>query len=264
MNDKIVDVFFPVFGWKRSIGIVAKAVIVGNTLITTWLYGSLCIFLYLILFYNTINYKNLTFYYQGSELVKNTIETKLKKIHYNFLKTDYLNSPIPSTKIFFIKDYWFISWLLGPIFFIESARGDKVTEALTPVFANVTFIHKTSNLYIDSSYLAHELVHILQHDKYGYFTTRINTPTWVAEGYATYRQAQFEGVPINDVYVSDSYKLYATLVKHAITFNKKTLDELHLGKVDYGATLKSLCAIKKDYWGCKGNSSSSDNKDNNS
>ena len=104
---------------------------------------------------------------------------------------------------------------------------------------------------LDSSNLAHELVHILQHDKYGYFTIRFKTPSWVAEGYATYRQAKFDGVEIDDLYVSDDYMFYGALVKHAIHEDHKTVDELHLGEVGYSDTLRSLCQAEKNYWGCK-------------
>lgn len=255
MKDKILSTFLPIIWWKYTDGFLSKVHLILATIAALWIYSSLSIYIYLTLFYSHFNYGKLDFYYSdNSSSVEHTIKTKIAEKQLSFLKADPLQSEVPATKIFFIKQHWFISIFLGPYSILNAIRGVE-SKALTPVFASVVFINKTSNLYIDSSYLAHELVHILQHDKYGYFTTRFKTPTWVAEGYATYRQAQFEDVPINNVYVSDSYKLYATLVKHAITINKKTIDELHLGKVDYDATLKSLCEIKKEYWGCKGNNS---------
>jgi hypothetical protein len=251
MKDKILNILIPILGWKQKKGFLYKSNLIATNFIAFWLSGAGLIFLYLLFSYSQISYKGLIFYHSSdSGSVENLIRNKVAEEQLVFLMTDLLYSELPSTKIFFVKHHWVISWFLGPFNILNTLRG-SVSDAITPVFASVVFTKKTSNLYLDSSRLAHELVHILQHDKYGYFATRIKTPVWVHEGYATYRQALFSSVKIDDLYLTDQYKLYGALVQHAIHFNNKTVDELHLGQVEYSETLKSLCKIKKDYWGCK-------------
>ena len=104
--------------------------------------------------------------------------------------------------------------------------------------------------------IAHELVHVWQNKNYTpSLYMHFITPVWVAEGYAVYASEENrlkEEInkkdfldkfyhSVNKHWRNDnSYTLWALMIKHAIEKMHKSVDELHLGKVDYDEVLDSL------------------------
>jgi len=113
--------------------------------------------------------------------------------------------------------------------------------------------------------LTHELTHIWESERYGMIRTFIATPVWIKEGYATYIAKQegslFEMIIDklqikNDIvefikyymkHNSDivkhspaDYLFYSLMIKHAIEKMHISVDDLHLGEVDYEEVLDSL------------------------
>ena len=102
--------------------------------------------------------------------------------------------------------------------------------------------------------LTHEAIHTLQAMKYGgLIKQKIVTPYWVQEGYPTYivsSQVNSKNFKKFIIYYKkhglegmrsyEKYVFYAFLVKHAIEKMHKSVDDMHLGKVDYDEVLDSL------------------------
>lgn len=103
--------------------------------------------------------------------------------------------------------------------------------------------------------ILHESVHAMQNSRYGWFYTSFKMPYWVKEGYAIYSAWNLsrynEEKLIKDlnktkdadithwsIFAKDQF--YALMVKQAITKMDKSVDDLHLGKVNYSEVLNSL------------------------
>jgi len=103
--------------------------------------------------------------------------------------------------------------------------------------------------------LAHELIHTYQNSKYGFFVRYKSS--WIIEGYATYASKglyikkpkeilenyikhypEYENMPSK--HLSKKYQVWMLMVKHAIEKMHKSVDDLHLGKVEYDEVLDSL------------------------
>ena len=95
--------------------------------------------------------------------------------------------------------------------------------------------------------LSHELIHVWQEKQYGFFKFLMMNE-WVKEGYAMY--ATEDNLTQGIEYLLDRdfeeldgkewYVLWGLMVKHAIEKMHKSVDDLHLGKVDYEEVLDSL------------------------
>ena len=112
--------------------------------------------------------------------------------------------------------------------------------------------------------LIHEMVHVWQYRRYGMLYAYALMPTWIKEGYAVYVASQKKSLeamlyPAINVqnkteFIADylehnselfkktpfDYLMYGMMVQHAIEDMNKSVDDLHLGKVDYDEVLDSL------------------------
>jgi len=98
------------------------------------------------------------------------------------------------------------------------------------------------------------MIHVYQMKKYGWATFMFKTPTWVKEGYATYSSRDLYTDKPKEVlqdfianyphmksnHISAQYKVWMLMIKHAIEKMHKSVDDLHLGKVEYDEVLDSL------------------------
>ncbi len=263
MKRKLLRLLLPILGWRSSTSILSKINLIITSIIAFWFYTSLMLFIYLNVVSSEINKENMRLNFIGSPKAFESYMHKELNHQYTFLTSDLLFSSLPVTNVYFIESRLLFSWFLGP-YTLWNYFKDVEGMAFTPLFSSVILMSRSNKENsIIASNLAHELVHILQHDKYGYFTTRIKTPTWVAEGYSVYRQSLFTGEKIDDLYISGSYKFYGAMVKNALLHDDNSIDELFLGKIDYKNTLKSLCQNNLGYWGCKNNTSNLEIKDEN-
>jgi len=106
--------------------------------------------------------------------------------------------------------------------------------------------------------LEHELIHTWQFSHFSIYET-LKMKHWVKEGYPTYiadlkslfrdkqEKHDFLHWYINEVGITnfrdtskENYAFSALMVKHAIEKMHKSVDDLHLGKVDYDEVLDSL------------------------
>ena len=103
--------------------------------------------------------------------------------------------------------------------------------------------------------LLHESVHAMQNIRYGWFYASYKIPYWIKEGYAIYsawKLSRYKEQDLIDyltktkdadidrwsIFAKDQF--YGLMVKHAIEKMHKSVDDLHLGKVDYEEVLDSL------------------------
>lgn len=252
---KIMNIAFPFTMLRRNNRILKNINIVISSIISIWFYGTLLIVAYMLISYEKTEYKKLAFYYSkaSSTIDKSYLHIESKK-QYDFLLNDPLNQEIPTTKIIYVDNKLFFSWLLGPVF-ISNLVTKAETRAITPIGLDIIFLNyglkRNSKKLVKDLDLSHELVHILQHEKYGYFTSRLHTPSWVSEGYATYRMAEYGTKRIDSLKISNFYANAGNLVRYSINTQDISLDKLHLGNVSYNELLSFFCIKYKKYWGCK-------------
>ena len=106
--------------------------------------------------------------------------------------------------------------------------------------------------------LEHELVHVWQFSHFSFYRTLL-FEHWVKEGYPTYKvglksffvdtkeKHDFIHWYVNEIGIDnfdnltkESYAFSALMIKHAIKKMHKSVDDLHLGKVDYDEVLDSM------------------------
>jgi hypothetical protein len=100
--------------------------------------------------------------------------------------------------------------------------------------------------------LPHELVHVWEAHTYGYIKYFFISQ-WIKEGYAVYVSGELVALEgkrnfllwlknnnFQNISSHESYILWALMVKHAIEKMHKSVDDLHLGKVDYDEVLDSM------------------------
>ena len=118
---------------------------------------------------------------------------------------------------------------------------------------NDTIVSNERDKILLSIVISHELVHVWQNSVYGSFGpfNQLIKSNWVREGYATYASEDVspklkteDGIRkfLKKYFNSSrySYDLWRLMVKHAIEKMHKSVDDLHLGKVDYDEVLDSL------------------------
>jgi hypothetical protein len=134
-------------------------------------------------------------------------------------------------------------------------------------FMNITALNLFDTIFINDKYIpennkpykylysevVHEIIHTFQAHKYGgWIKAKLAIPYWVSEGYAVYMsrddlakndenfivscsKKHFKNLTLPNIYI-----LNGLMVKHAIEKMHKSVDELHLGKVDYDEVLDSM------------------------
>jgi hypothetical protein len=207
-----------------------------------WATSALLIILLISITYKNYNFENITFY--TSKLLTTQEIAFLKKLtkkQLAFLNKDPLyEEEIDDRKIdvFLIKNSWLYSWIdLKNVFvklFNSAYRKGFSINSTIVINGSINPLKKTimTNKEIEKT-LTHELVHVLQHQKYGYLVTLFQTPKWVAEGYPTYRTHLYSKTDINKLRNTRTYKHYAKLIKYAVEIKSISINSLYKGLVEY-------------------------------
>ena len=210
-------------------------------------------------FSNEYSYNNIHFF-MPNEFTKSEKE-KLDEVII-FLKETLSNANINinsiNANVFIEKEdlYYKLSLVPG-MQFIPSATAVTLGNYIFLPNANIIKQLLTSqkghsnNL---SLVLAHELIHVWQNNTYARWLNPsfLSRFIWYIEGYAVYLtddpimydQNVIETVFKNPIKINrfqkGAYALWGLMVKHAIEKMHKSVDDLHLGKVDYDEVLDSL------------------------
>ena len=202
-------------------------------------------------------YSNTTFYtvdLKSNEQTREYLKSIQSNIRNNLLYSPKLNIDI------YLLDHTFMYILLNPVELLPHRQTFAITHYKS-IFVNHADLEKNivyaSNGASENldAILVHESVHVMQNSRYGWLYSSFKMPYWVKEGYAVYsawalsrykkqelvsyllkvKNIQFEHW---DAFTKDQF--YALMVEHAIEKMHKSVDDLHLGKVDYQEVLSSL------------------------
>ena len=215
-------------------------------------YLCICIAIYFLspsLYKEKLYFKNVSIYANDRNFLENkffylSLKKAMKKIE---------SEPIYNKKIqvdLFFVDSRFIFELLT---FFHDYIGINFFDKIF-IDKNYVYEDNENNSSLIYSEIVHELTHSLQAKRYGgWIKTIIAMPNWVKEGYSVYcsRILKFDNNTIKfisgiqDIYLDDmsenkKYIVYGLMVKHAIEKMHKSVDDLHLGKVEYDEVLDSL------------------------
>ena len=256
----IIRELFPHLKLKdKNLSITKKIYIYSN--IIAQLFVVIWVATYLLLpnlYQFTSTYDNIRIH-TDKKLDKNTTDIYMKNI-VEYLQKDSLYTKEESIKIYFINDSKIYA-ILNPIEWLPNRNTYGVTQGSKIFIKQVNLDKKL--VYADSrknnsenlnAILIHELLHVYQNKKYGWFYTSFRMSYWVKEGYPIYKSDGFSNFPIkkllsflqthpdvmDNLTIFEKDKLYALMVKHAIENMNKSVDDLHLGKVEYDEVLDSL------------------------
>jgi hypothetical protein len=218
-----------------------------------------CLYFFLPKLYNfTQEYNNITIH--SNTKTTSSLDAYLKE-SIDYLKKDALYNKDMQIDIFFLNDS-LIYTLLNPIEWLPNRQTYAVTQNSRIYIKNVDLKDKivyvkNKNNYPENlnSLFIHEALHAYQNKKYGWLYTSFIVPYWVKEGYPIYRAKLFSKYKNKElieymqkakdthiknwsIFAQDQF--YALLVKHAIEKMHKSVDDLHLGKVDYDEVFDSL------------------------
>ena len=263
MKKKILNSIFPIlkiknkkFKWHYKLYIYIETILM--ILMVLWL----CLKpFYQIWFSHSCKYNNILLFsnkdFTENKVFKKTFDSisrtlKIHNIQLNNLEAkifiadtsfQYLSSMIPGTQFRYLNSTEDAYTLNGSIYIknidqnISMLYGENIQKH-TKYFENL---------------LTHELVHIWQEDYYQSWIYLLLKPKWITEGYAVYvsesnninnEKKEFlswvHDVGVENIGGGDEYRLWGLMVKHAIEKMHKSVDELHLGKVEYDEVFKSL------------------------
>jgi len=179
------------------------------------------------------------------------------KINFNSIRTKLLQHKIDIKKfqsdIFIIENpVLYYGAMFPPGIQIIAGKSSGIT------YGEDIFIKSSAQKLKDirDAIIAHELVHVWQNKNYTpSLYMHFIIPVWVTEGYAVYASGENrlkEEINkkdfLDEYYHSvnkhwrndNSYTLWGFMVKHAIEKMHKSVDDLHLGKVEYDEVLDSL------------------------
>jgi hypothetical protein len=204
----------------------------------------------------SFHYDNYKIYVNDESIKKTQIDIIFKRAMFT-LKKNFLYHSKNSVNIY-VVDNPIVYAILDPLEVVDWWNSYAVATIGNLVvikkgdFATNKVYDKTFSENFDAV-LVHELTHTLQFDHYGYISTGYTTPKWVLEGYATYSEKELSINSIEQLYkksflqlkgsklhASLDYQFWALMVKHAIEKMHKSVDDLHLGKVDYDEVLDSM------------------------
>ena len=194
--------------------------------------------------YDTSNDKNTSQYFHkiASKIVNNKLYKKQMNIDIYFLNNHFLYTLLNPIELLPYRQTFSITYRKS-IFFNDADIENNKVYASNGVNENLDAI------------LIHESVHTMQNTQYGWIYTSCKMPYWVKEGYPIYSARKFSQykeqkiidylVKTKDIYVNewDTFsqdQFYGLMVKHAIEKMHKSVDDLHLGKVEYDEVLDSL------------------------
>ncbi len=225
-----------------------KVSIIIECIAAIWVYGILLLFLYVLFLYNRVDLGlNTRIYYPN--LASKQVFARQFQQQLVFLESDPIGKKFDGARVFYL-DGWIFRWLLFPgEIFYKLVNGNEFYIGAVTVPGSVILIDSSNSVNKVSAYSAmanfsHELVHVVQHQNYGFIFSSFIMPNWINEGYPTYRMSLYIKKPIDKLQVTKDFKLYAKLVKHAIEKMAITPDQLHRGKVSYTEVMYSLCQVE--------------------
>jgi len=257
IRTKFLRELFPYLKLKdNNLNIFQKIGIYINIVIQVFLIIWVCIYFFSHLLYDIqYNNDNVTIFSNDKYYDKAGYDAILETI------TQHINNTYKKdTNIeIYIVNNEFLYTLHNPLEFLPNSttyavtQGSKIFVKNANIDKNLIYGYKNDtrpeNL---DAVLVHEIVHILQSNKYGWFASIIKTPYWVKEGYPIYSASALS------VYFKEDFMQYAKkqnfrefsvfeqdlfygfMVKHAIEKLHKSVDDLHLGKVNYDEVLQSF------------------------
>jgi len=229
--------------------------IVANIFVVVW------VCLYLILPYvanQKYNYEGVTFYLYDNTVRSQQTQNYLGNVYRQMSKNGIYESK-EEIEIHLLNNA-LIYALLNPIELLPNRQTfaitfhKKVFVRTSDIETNKTYASNGTDENLDAI-LMHESVHVMQNSKYGWLYTTFKMPYWVKEGYPIYSArtlSQYKEQKIidyliktKDIYIGewDAFsqdQFYGLMVKHAIEKMHKSVDDLHLGKVEYDEVLDSL------------------------
>lgn len=256
IGKKILDNFLPFLKFRRkNLKWYQIFLILIETLIMLWV----VYWIFILKFYNysfSSDYKvhQLLFYKHSSIncFESQKLDYKIMTI-YDTLSKHNIDLKKLNANIFFVNNDYEYYMVMPPL--------NIINYYYTMAFTTLDNIYiKRVNLYNNKSYLdekeenseslelvlSHELIHVWQEKNYG-LVRFLLLSDWVKEGYAVYVTEHFNKDKINflnndfnNYDKRDWYKLWGLIVKYAIEKMHKSIDDLHLGKVDYDEVLDSL------------------------
>jgi hypothetical protein len=235
--------------FNNNLTIEKKLLALFDTIVLLFLLASCIIYFFSPLYYKEkFNIENISIYYNDKNFVENKsfykpLQKSIKKI-----KSDLIYDSKIHVDIFFVDNRFVFELLTFFHDYIAINFYDKI-------FIDKQYVYDESkNTSLAYSEIVHEVIHSLQAKRYGgWIRTSIIMPYWVREGYAVYssRLLKFDSDTvefisgIQDMYLDSmsenkKYIIYGLMVKHAIEKMHKSVDDLHLGKVDYDEVLDSM------------------------
>jgi hypothetical protein len=255
---KLLSILFPFRRLKeKNLSFVKKIeiyfTIIFDIVIILWII-SLFVFPFVCKEYK---YKKIHMYTNQKQITSKEI-SYLKHVD-NYLKNSYLYDENISINIYIVNNSWLYALMVPSEIpymwksFAVTMMGSNIVFKKVDFIKNKTFYGKKEENF--DAVLIHEVVHTLQANKYSWINIMIKTPVWVREGYPTYvAKKLYIDKPQNVLkdfiknyphmhsnhHISEQYKLWMLMVKHAIEKMHKSVDDLHLGKVDYDEVLDSM------------------------
>ena len=251
--------FFPHLKLKdKNLSWPSKLYIYMNIMLQIWII--LVIGVYIILPYiakDKYVYSNIAFYtyYQTND---SNVSDYFDKVQ-SMIVENSLYSKKMNIDIYLINNH-VIYTLLNPVELLPYRQTFATTyqESIfinqVDIGNNKAYASTQSSENLDAI-LMHESVHVMQNSKYGWLYTTFRMPYWVKEGYPIYSArilSQYKEQKIidyliktKDIYIDEwdifsQDQFYGLMVKHAIEKMHISVDDLHLGKVDYEEVLDSL------------------------
>ena len=215
-------------------------------------------------------YKEISGIMVDERLLALVPENDIEKIVNSLKKSQISFHSMPKINVYQNDFFYFFNLFPGTqtiaIDTVAYGVGSTISLRESYVYKGKYFLDDQRHFSEDISFLlTHELVHAWESERYGFIQSFVVTSVWVKEGYATYIAKQEDSLfkmivdklqIKNDItefvkyymkHNSDivkhspaDYLFYSLMVKHAIEKMHKSVDDLHLGKVDYDEVLNSL------------------------
>jgi len=261
MNKLIKDIFpylklkdKAILPWYKKLNIYHEVIIA--TLFYIWLIIQI---IYPKLFLYEYSYKNIHLYSSIKIPNQKKLYQEINKALMPLNKHHLIFDPKENMNIYIGNDILFyLSMYPGLQFFSKDVVARTINgETFMRNFNARTMKIKDNKGYIPfQTVLSHELVHIWQSQNYALIGKFLWRKTWILEGYAVYA-SEYQNSELqtdtkikkflqkfytNSQYLrkEKSYALWHLMIKHAIEKMHKSVDELHLGKVEYDEVLDSL------------------------